>query len=219
MIIMSGLALRIVAMAVFAAASVAPASATVLFDNVATVQGSTNMSRASVASEFTLDAPVTISEIRFISVSRFGGVLTEVQWALYDGNPFFGGTRLGGATDTPTGFFLAPGPASQRYVNILSVSPGVSLNAGTYWLEIGNGVMSDATRAILELGSNPAESWANDDFFGPQLTADNGSGGGSINFQLIGSVVPEPASWAMMIAGFGLVGLTARRRRTVGVLA
>ncbi|MCM0032872.1 PEPxxWA-CTERM sorting domain-containing protein [Sandarakinorhabdus limnophila] len=28
-----------------------------------------------------------------------------------------------------------------------------------------------------------------------------------------GSVVPEPASWAMLIAGFGLVGAAARRRR------
>lgn len=27
--------------------------------------------------------------------------------------------------------------------------------------------------------------------------------------------VPEPASWAMMIAGFGLVGAAARRRRTI----
>ena len=25
--------------------------------------------------------------------------------------------------------------------------------------------------------------------------------------------VPEPASWAMMLAGFGIVGLTARRQR------
>jgi type IV pilus assembly protein PilY1 len=28
-------------------------------------------------------------------------------------------------------------------------------------------------------------------------------------------VVPEPATWAMMIAGFGLVGAAARRRRTL----
>jgi hypothetical protein len=27
--------------------------------------------------------------------------------------------------------------------------------------------------------------------------------------------VPEPSSWAMLIAGFGLVGATMRRRRTV----
>jgi hypothetical protein len=29
-----------------------------------------------------------------------------------------------------------------------------------------------------------------------------------------GGAVPEPASWAMLIAGFGLVGAVARRRRT-----
>jgi hypothetical protein len=28
-----------------------------------------------------------------------------------------------------------------------------------------------------------------------------------------GAVVPEPASWALLIAGFGLVGAAARRRR------
>ncbi|WP_372917730.1 PEPxxWA-CTERM sorting domain-containing protein, partial [Sandarakinorhabdus sp.] len=27
--------------------------------------------------------------------------------------------------------------------------------------------------------------------------------------------VPEPASWAMLIAGFGLTGAAMRRRRTV----
>lgn len=31
--------------------------------------------------------------------------------------------------------------------------------------------------------------------------------------------IPEPATWGMMIAGFGLVGFTARRRRTTTVTA
>jgi hypothetical protein len=30
--------------------------------------------------------------------------------------------------------------------------------------------------------------------------------------------VPEPASWAMMIAGFGLVGATLRHRQTIGII-
>ena len=31
--------------------------------------------------------------------------------------------------------------------------------------------------------------------------------------------VPEPASWALMIAGFGLAGAQLRRRRTAAVAA
>ena len=33
------------------------------------------------------------------------------------------------------------------------------------------------------------------------------------------SMVPEPGTWAMLIAGFGLVGATARRRRTAATAA
>nr|WP_199556365.1 alkaline phosphatase [Sandaracinobacteroides hominis] len=36
---------------------------------------------------------------------------------------------------------------------------------------------------------------------------------------LLQAAVPEPATWGMMIAGFGLVGLVARRRRTVTITA
>jgi hypothetical protein len=46
------------------------------------------------------------------------------------------------------------------------------------------------------------ESWGIDNF---ALSAIVDSGGGG--------VVPEPATWAMMIAGFGLVGAALRRRR------
>ncbi len=34
------------------------------------------------------------------------------------------------------------------------------------------------------------------------------------NFTFSGTAVPEPASWAMLIAGFGLTGAAMRRRRT-----
>ena len=48
-----------------------------------------------------------------------------------------------------------------------------------------------------------------------KLVATGGTGG---NGGGVGAV-PEPASWAMMIAGFGLVGASARRRRNVAVAA
>jgi fibro-slime domain-containing protein len=36
----------------------------------------------------------------------------------------------------------------------------------------------------------------------------------SLNFDLQAAAVPEPATWALMILGFGLVGAAARRRTT-----
>lgn len=52
------------------------------------------------------------------------------------------------------------------------------------------------------------------------VVASNGANAGlsDISFSATGAV-PEPASWAMLIAGFGLVGATARRRRQTVVLA
>lgn len=35
----------------------------------------------------------------------------------------------------------------------------------------------------------------------------------------VGGMVPEPASWAMLIAGFGLIGATMRRRRSIAAAA
>lgn len=35
---------------------------------------------------------------------------------------------------------------------------------------------------------------------------------------IAGSAVPEPATWAMLLAGFGLVGFAARRRRVVSTV-
>jgi hypothetical protein len=45
-------------------------------------------------------------------------------------------------------------------------------------------------------------------------------GFGGVQYDLIStSVVPEPATWAMLIAGFGLVGSAMRRRRAVAIAA
>ena len=47
------------------------------------------------------------------------------------------------------------------------------------------------------------------------LTFSNVGGGSTVSGDLTATVsVPEPATWAMMVAGFGLVGFSVRRRRT-----
>jgi hypothetical protein len=55
---------------------------------------------------------------------------------------------------------------------------------------------------------------------GTYLAFEDLIGGGDFNyhdetfvFTNVAAGVPEPASWALMIAGFGLIGVTARRRQ------
>jgi hypothetical protein len=49
-------------------------------------------------------------------------------------------------------------------------------------------------------------------YYWDTFTADNTN---SVDVNIGLGVVPEPAAWAMMIAGFGLAGATLRRRRAV----
>jgi hypothetical protein len=51
------------------------------------------------------------------------------------------------------------------------------------------------------------------------LTDTQGSGQAFLAAVTTAGAVPEPASWAMLIAGFGLVGMAARRRATMAVHA
>lgn len=51
------------------------------------------------------------------------------------------------------------------------------------------------------------------DVTGLLITTDDGAGVAYDNFSFdLAGAVPEPSTWAMLIAGFGLVGVSARRR-------
>jgi hypothetical protein len=50
---------------------------------------------------------------------------------------------------------------------------------------------------------------------GTTLLSPFGAGGAAI--ELVSSAVPEPTTWALMIMGFGAVGVVARRRRAMSV--
>lgn len=99
---------------------------------------------------------------------------------------------------------------------VVTVPIDVTLAAGSYWLGLrpklddGNGSFN-----VLASSSDPnrvGNFWVFQEFGGMQFF-ENTPGGAY--YQLSGQAVPEPASWAMLIAGFGLVGAAARRRRVL----
>ncbi len=81
--------------------------------------------------------------------------------------------------------------------------------SGPQILNFGNGgqlkvSLNDATfnSGVFGLDKGPAD--------GATITA---------KFELVSAAVPEPATWAMMIAGFGMAGAAIRRRRATTVAA
>jgi uncharacterized protein (TIGR03118 family) len=91
-------------------------------------------------------------------------------------------------------------PVTDALVGSIEVNPGAGNTAGGLWSLVFGGSMSDGTPDTLFFtdGINGEK----DGLFG-SLTAAPGSL----------SAVPEPSTWAMMLAGFGGLALLAARRR------
>ena len=68
----------------------------------------------------------------------------------------------------------------------------------------GDGTETWALSPGVTLAAGPHTLFVNGDIVGT-----SGSFGGNINI----TAVPEPATWAMMLLGFGAVGFAMRRRR------
>ena len=136
-------------------------------------------------------------------------------------------------------YFVADGPGPQTLSQTVALgAPGTYRVGFDYYIPL-NGfnnpggatltALLDATPfATFTAGAGPAQTWIHfsDDLFVPT------AGNVTFQFSYAGSTtpakdfvidraylaaVPEPATWAMMIGGFGLLGAAARRRRNVQI--
>ena len=75
----------------------------------------------------------------------------------------------------------------------------------------GSGVL---TAALSGGFSHTIELYTNANLNAPLLSNWSGMENGNFRFSIadVGGAAPEPESWALMIAGFGLVGAALRRR-------
>ena len=121
---------------------------------------------------------------------------------------------------------LVPKPISVAFSFTLPTAFGGAVGGDTYGEKVFYGLFQHGHVAwdgpqILNFGNGGQlkVSLNDTDFNGGFLGL--GKTGATItgSFDLVSNAVPEPATWAMMITGFGLAGAAVRRRRALGVAA
>jgi hypothetical protein len=186
-------------------ATSSPLLASTLLDTGAPNGTSTRTADSGPGQLINVATNTTLTSIGFYSATPNGGNVKYMIWDGTNSTLLFSivGTTVTGSTPTLTfsqdfTFNLLAG--SSYYVGIISDS---ALNVGFTFPEI-----TVSQNGLTATGDNSNYvSFASPGLFG--------TGGGSINLVLRGTqgAVPEPATWAMMMIGFGAIGISMRHRR------
>jgi len=155
--------------------------------------------------------------------------ITGADWEIRSGvSEGDGGTLLfsgsGAATVTPTG------RSGFGYTEFMvDVTVAFDLSPGVYWMSVtpvsGSGGRSfeSNTFGLNSVGVHTSgDDFWNSSFFGANFTNANNEGVfPTFSSGVEGSegAVPEPATWAMMLVGFGGLGAAMRRQRRVALAA
>ena len=202
------------ALAVASITAGAAAASTVLYDNgpADEVNAYTINFGYSVTNLFTLGSGASVTGVSFNAWNFAGDTTSAVDWTILNGAP---GTGLAVASGTGSIVPTSLGTNSfgyNEFTDTFSI-PALSLGAGTYSLELTNAVVASGDPAY----------WGESG--GSSTAVQNGNGLENLSipsesFQILGaSAVPEPATWAIMLTGLGLVGAAQRRRTSKTALA
>ena len=212
---------RVMMAAALAAAGViaVPAQAATVVQDAGGSRGTSIFQYGPVGQSFTMVGTTLASfgfQFQTISTAQANAALT---FALLDGSTL-GATVLRQVTGTPVA-----GAARQNFWYDFDLG-GLTLTDGAIYTAVVS-----ATTDRLGLVYGPAATATGDGYAGGQLltskpafnAASNCTTGiCDANFRFTsggasGGAVPEPASWAMLLLGFGAVGYTLRRTRGVKV--
>jgi hypothetical protein len=212
---------RILSIALVAATAM-PASAAIVWTDWTSVAGNLATGTLGTAT-VTLNGPFDTTQVAGgTDYWRIGGVN---PWPAYDGvsnlptnNDFI--SPAGSQTTHVINFST---PVTDPYLAIISLgqggiqtnwdfvtSPFTLIDQGQgFW---GNGVFTIAGNTIAA-GEAHGIIRFQGSYSSITLITNNTENWSGLTIGTAGGVVPEPATWAMLIAGFGLVGATLRRRR------
>ena len=188
--------------------SASAASAQIAYTNGGingTIAGGTLGNGYAIANSFTLSSPTTIRGFTIGAWTFTDDAMTSVDWGISSSVDY----AISGTAALTKGAGFTNGQGWEIYTYRASIAP-MTLSAGTYYFALQNGVTELGSLSYWDINNGPSVAYQN------QIGNLNGlllPGSNSEAFTLL-SGVPEPASWAMMLGGFGLVGSAMRRRRT-----
>lgn len=197
---------------------------TVVYDNGSLTISGGNETVAWVQSEnFTLSANTAITGAGVYLAAHAGITSWDGSFQYYifaDASGIPGGILASGSTTpavTDSGFSWCCGGDAYKFafnIPVFNAAAGI-----TYWLGIHAGDPTNFNRDDVYWVSSTGNGSANgEESFGG--TFNNWSDNGREHaFFLVNGVaaVPEPATWLLMLAGFGMIGFVARRRQNVSV--
>ena len=207
-----------------------PASAGVVFDNITgttdnfNVNGWTIANGWLVADTFTLGSPTTVTGVNFWVLKSSNDPVTSVQWSVISdvGLPT-AGTTLYAADASVTDAFVEQDKYSLYVDKITFSTGGISLGAGTYWLELTTAVSAPPGNQIYWDQSDGTNSIAWMGTYGYLANTGNGCGGQGAGFQgttctesfqvlNADTTAPEPGSLMLFGSGVLLLAGTLRRK-------
>jgi hypothetical protein len=197
----------LLAAALLAASGTAHAGVTLIssqaaFDAAGTISQNTNWDSYGTGWSFP-GSPFTVGDLSFVEGGQnlIGGI---------DGygmlRALFTDNYVAGTTINIAGSYSLFGLNAANFFSADTVNFTVTTNAGEYFLT--SPVLSGAGGGALTFVGFRAD--AGEYFTSVNVYSPNATGFTDVQLGVAG--VPEPASWAMLIAGFGLVGATMRRR-------
>jgi hypothetical protein len=209
--------LRLATIAAAALTLAGSAKASVLYDNPSAGFGigfNLISGTAWAQDTFTLGAPATVVGAQFDSWTVQGDKVTTVDWSILDVNRV--AVALGTA-DVSSVHFAVNLDGDDINFDRFSI-PTLSLAAGDYWLRLTNATTSEGNEAGWDMTVGSPSQVLNSDgsnlpntfeIFGADPDRAGAPAGG----------VPEPATWALLIAGFGATGAALRRSRAAPATA
>jgi hypothetical protein len=194
--------------------SAASASAQVAYTNGptnGTITAWTINSGFAVSNSFALSATTTITGFTFGAWTGQTDAVVSVDWGISNSPDY----AINGTASSLSAGGVMPGTGFGAYDvrdYTASITP-LTLAAGTYWLSLQNALSIYNNAVYWDINNGPSTAYQSGygnlaGLYGPT---------GSTAFTLLSSPAPEPASWAMMVGGFGLVGGAMRCRRKAAV--